>query len=187
MSGNQLKFETWPIDRFRDYERNPRKNDAVVDQMVDAIKEFGFRIPIVVQSDGLVVDGHLRLKAARKIGMTELPCVLADDLSEAQIKAFRILANKSANWAAWDKEMLAVEFDELAKMDFKLEMTGFTAPEIDFIKLGWEAASDPREKDPAHLRGILQRVSFFVPQDQVETAKKVMLEALMVAGIAFEQ
>ena len=68
-----------------EYARNPRKNDFVVDRMVSCIKEFGFRIPIVAKSDGTVVDGHLRLKAARKLGLEEVPVVIADDLSEAQI------------------------------------------------------------------------------------------------------
>jgi len=76
--------------------------------MVGAVKEFGFRIPIVAKSDGEVVDGHLRLKAARKLGMAEVPVALADGLTDAQIKAFRLLANRSANWAEWDNELLAL-------------------------------------------------------------------------------
>ena len=79
---------------MHDYVRNPRKNDDVVVKMVAAIREFGFRIPIVARSDGLVVDGHLRLKAARQLGMTTLPVAIADGLSDAQIKAFRLLANR---------------------------------------------------------------------------------------------
>jgi len=80
-----LTVETWPVDRLIPYARNPRKNDAVVDQMCSAIKEFGFRIPIVAKSDGTVVDGHLRLKAAQRLGLVDVPVALADDLSEAQI------------------------------------------------------------------------------------------------------
>ena len=93
-----LKMETWPIDRLIPYARNPRKNDEQIDRMAGAITEFGFRIPIVARSDGSVVDGHLRLKAAKKLGLSEVPVVLADELSAAQVKAFRILANQSANW-----------------------------------------------------------------------------------------
>ena len=101
-----LTVETWPIDRLIPYARNPRKNDAVVVQMCAAIKEFGFRIPIVAKSDGTVVDGHLRLKAAQRMGLVDVPVALADDLSEAQIKAFRLLANRSAAWADWDVALL---------------------------------------------------------------------------------
>jgi ParB-like chromosome segregation protein Spo0J len=114
-------------DSLIDYARNPRKNDAVVDKMCSAIREFGFRIPIVAKSDGSVVDGHLRLKEARKLGLETVPVALADDLTDAQIKAFRLLANKSANWAEWDDELLALELGELAACDFDLSLTGFQA------------------------------------------------------------
>ncbi|MBF0097166.1 MAG: DNA modification methylase [Magnetococcales bacterium] len=126
-----LQIEHWSLDRLTPYARNPRRNDEVVDRMVGAIREFGFRIPIVARSDGMVVDGHLRLKAARRLGMEEVPVVLADDLSEAQIKAFRLLANQSANWAQWDDDLLRVELEELRSMDYDLEMTGFDLSEID--------------------------------------------------------
>ncbi len=125
-----LVVEQWPIERFRDYERNPRKNDDAVDRMCEAIREFGFRIPIVAKSDGLVVDGHLRLKAARKLGLTTLPAALADELTDAQIKAFRLLANKSASWAEWDGDLLRLELGELKALDFDLALTGFQLDEI---------------------------------------------------------
>ena len=128
-----LTVEMWPIERCIAYARNPRKNDDQVDRMASAIKEFGFRIPIVARSDGSLVDGHLRLKAAQKLGLKEVPVALADELTEAQVKAFRILANKSANWAEWDTSMLALEFQELEAMDYDLAFTGFELPEIDEI------------------------------------------------------
>jgi ParB-like chromosome segregation protein Spo0J len=99
--------------------------------MVAAISEFGFRIPIVVKSDGLIVDGHLRYKAARHLGLTEVPVVLADELSDEQIKAFRLLANRSANWAQWDNELLKLEFQELEDLGYDLKLTGFNENEID--------------------------------------------------------
>jgi hypothetical protein len=126
----ELRVEQWPTDKLVDYARNPRKNDAVVDKMCAAIREFGFRIPIVAKSDGSVVDGHLRLKAARKLGLETVPVALADDLTEAQIKAFRLLANRSAAWAEWDDELLALELGELQVEGFDLELTGFDAGEL---------------------------------------------------------
>lgn len=128
-----LKIEQWPIDRLIMYARNPRKNDAVVDKMVSAIKEFGFRIPIVAKSDGSVIDGHLRLKAAKKLGMAEVPVALADELTDAQVKAFRILANRSANWAEWDMPLLATEFEDLQVANFDLSFTGMDQSEIEDI------------------------------------------------------
>lgn len=134
-----LKVEQWPIERLIPYARNPRRNDAQVDRMVSAINEFGFRIPVVARSDGSVVDGHLRLKAAQKLGLKEVPVALADELTEAQVKAFRLLANKSANWAEWDDELLKLELEELKELDFDLVLTGFDAGELGDIWLGKES------------------------------------------------
>jgi len=129
-----LKIENWSITRLVAYGKNPRKNDAQVDRMVAAIDEFGFRIPIVAKSNGTVVDGHLRLKAALKMGIKTVPVALADDLTEEQVKAFRILANKSANWAQFDIELLAVELSDLEASGMDVLMTGFSEGEIDEIK-----------------------------------------------------
>ena len=142
-----LKVEQWPIDKLIPYFRNPRRNDEQVDRMVSAIKEFGFRIPVVAKSDGSVVDGHLRLKAAQKLGMKEVPVALADELTDAQVKAFRLLANKSANWAEWDDDLLKLEFEELKGMDFDLELTGFEANELGDIWLGKDDLSDTEFKE----------------------------------------
>ncbi len=125
----ELQVEHWPTDKLIDYARNPRKNDHAVDQMASVITEFGFRIPVVAKSTGELVDGHLRLKAARKLGLASVPVVLADDLTPAQIKAFRLLANRSATWAAWDEELLGLELTELKDAGFDLGLTGFTEDE----------------------------------------------------------
>jgi hypothetical protein len=143
-----LTVEEWPIDRLVEYGRNPRKNDAQVDRMCGAIREFGFRIPIVAKSDGLVVDGHLRLKAARKIGMKSVPVALADELSENQIKAFRLLANQSANWAEWDIDLLKFELSELQADDYNLDLTGFSDAELADL-----LAPDAEDEAPAKTTG----------------------------------
>lgn len=118
----ELKVETWPIERLVEYARNPRKNDEQVERMKAAIKEFGFRIPVVAKSDGTLVDGHLRLKAARALGLTEIPVALADELTDTQVKAFRLLANQSANWAEWDYDLLKLEMQELEAENFDVSM-----------------------------------------------------------------
>jgi ParB-like chromosome segregation protein Spo0J len=115
--------------------------------MASAIREFGFRIPIVAKSDGSVVDGHLRLKAAQKLGLKEVPVALADELTEAQVKAFRILANKSANWAEWEPDLLKLELQELQEIDFDLELTGFELPELDEILGAEDINFEPGGKD----------------------------------------
>src|SRR5690348_17725208 len=107
------QIEHWPIDRLVFYARNPRKNDAVVDRMCSSIREFGFKIPVLARSNGEVVDGHLRLKAARKLGITEVPLILCDEWTEVQVKAFRLMVNRSVTWADWDEELLSLELQDL--------------------------------------------------------------------------
>jgi DNA modification methylase len=135
--------EQWPVERFVPYARNPRKNDGAVDRMIASIQEFGFKIPILVRSDGQVVDGHLRLKAAERLGLRELPVILCDEWTPAQVKAFRLLANRSVAWADWDDELLAVEFSELKEMNFDLALTGFAPAEIQtsLTELAWRTAA----------------------------------------------
>ncbi len=125
--------EMWPISRLVPYARNPRKNDAAVDRMCSSIREFGFKIPCLVRSDGEVVDGHLRLKAAQKLGITDVPVILCDEWTPAQVKAFRIMVNRSVTWADWDEELLALELQELQESDFDLAFTGFDGREIDAL------------------------------------------------------
>ena len=125
-----MLIEIWPIDRFVFYVRNPRKNDAAVDRMCASIKEFGFKIPVLARSTGEVVDGHLRLKAARKLGLTDIPVLLCDEWTDAQVKAFRLMVNRSVSWADWDNELLAQELFDLRGLDFDLSLTGFDPHEI---------------------------------------------------------
>jgi DNA modification methylase len=120
-----------PLDWFVPYARNPRKNDGVIDQMCASIREFGFRVPVLAKSDGSVIDGHLRLKAAQRLTLREIPAILCDDWSDAQVKAFRLLANRSVNWAEWDDELLKLELQDLKTFDFDLALTGFAPDELE--------------------------------------------------------
>ena len=140
-----ILLQLWPIDRLVPYGRNPRKNDAAVDRMCASIREFGFKIPCLVRSDGEVVDGDLRLKAARKLGLTHVPVILCDEWTPEQVKAFRILVNRSATWADWDEESLAQELQELDEAGFDLSLTGFDPGEIEDLVL----LPDDDERDNA--------------------------------------
>jgi len=120
-----MEIETWPIDKLVFYASNPRKNDHVVDNMAAFIEEYGFRVPVIAKSDGLVVDGHLRLKAAKKLGIKEIPVVLADDLSDTQIRGLRLAINKSAELASWDEDLVMKELEALSIEDFDIALTGF--------------------------------------------------------------
>src|SRR5260221_5491292 len=126
------------IDRLVFYVRNPRKNDAAVDRMCASIREFGFKIPVVARSSGEVIDGHLRLKAAQQLHIKEIPVIPCDDWTDAQVKAFRLLVNRSVNWADWDAELLSLEMLDLKGLDFDLNLTGFDTREIDELLLGDE-------------------------------------------------
>lgn len=104
------------------YENNPRKNDIAVDAVMASIKEFKFRVPIIIDKDGVIVAGHTRLKAAQKLGLKTVPCIVADDLTPEQIKAFRLADNKVGELAEWDFEKLDLELEEL---DFDMTPFGF--------------------------------------------------------------
>ena len=142
MSGIRWDIQIWPIGRLRPYERNPRKNDHVVSLMEGSIREFGFKLPVLARSSGEIVDGHLRLKAAMNLGLKELPVILCDEWTPAQVKAFRLLVNKSVEWADWDSDLLKLEMSELKELDFDLTLTGFDLSEVDGLLDGsWEPAS----------------------------------------------
>jgi len=136
-----LEIQVWHINRFVVYARNPRKNDAAVDRMCSSLREFGFKIPVLARSNGEVVDGHLRLKAARKLGSwpggdtTGIPVISCDEWTPAQVKAFRLMVNRSVGWAEWDDELLSLELQELKEADFDLDLTGFDPKEIDDLLL----------------------------------------------------
>jgi DNA modification methylase len=147
VSETKLELQQWPVERLIEYARNPRKNDHAVDTIAAGIKEFGFRVPVVAKSDGTVVDGHLRLKAAKKLGLTSIPVVLADDLTEAQIKAFRISVNKMAELADWDYDLLKLEFEELKDLDFDLDLTGFNEDELKDILITVEPTAGLTDED----------------------------------------
>jgi DNA modification methylase len=141
-------IELWPLSRFVPYARNPRKNDHAVDRMAASIREFGFKVPVLARSSGDVVDGHLRLKAAEKLGLVEIPVILCDDWTEAQVKAFRLLVNRSVTWADWDLELLSLEMLDLRKLDYNLDLTGFDTQEIDELLLA-DAESSDEDDAPA--------------------------------------
>ena len=168
-----LTVEEWPINRLIPYEKNPRKNDHAIERMAQAITEFGFRIPIVAKSDGSVVDGHLRLKAGLQLGLTTVPVALADDLTPTQIKAFRLLANRSASWAEWNDELLLDELTALQTDGFDLGLTGFDTFELDAMfnpPAPIEEGDDVGSDDP-NAGSLLARVHITIAEPRHVVAK----------------
>jgi len=143
--------ELWPLEKLIPYEKNPRKNDSAVDRMCASIEEFGFKIPCLVRGNGEVVDGHLRLKAAHKLGIAEVPVILCDEWSPAQVKAFRLMVNRSVTWANWDDELLAHELKDIEESGLDIALTGFDSKEIDDLlaTLEEEAPSEEIPLPPA--------------------------------------
>ena len=118
-----LSVESWPIDKPIPYARNPRKiSDEAVAAVAGSIKEFGFKSPIIVDAEGVIINGHTRLKAAMRLGMTEVPVVVASDLTPAQVQAYRLADNRVAEFTEWDSDMLRVELDEI---EVDLDFAGF--------------------------------------------------------------
>jgi hypothetical protein len=113
------------IDELIPYDNNPRKNDKAVDYVANSIREFGFKVPIVIDANNTIVCGHTRVKAAKKIGLTKIPCVVADDLTDNQIKAFRLADNKTAELSEWDMDKLELEFGEIDPTEIDLSDFGF--------------------------------------------------------------
>ena len=140
-------IELWPIDKFIFYARNPRKNDAAVDRMCASIREFGFKIPVLARSNGEVVDGHLRLKGARKLGLTEIPVILCDEWTPAQVKAFRLMVNRSVTWAEWDDDLLGLELLDLKSLEFDLGLSGFDDEELARLLAAQDAVEELPDED----------------------------------------
>jgi len=156
-----VKIVDKPIEWLRPYENNPRNNEQAVEAVANSIKEFGFKVPIVATIDGEIVNGHTRFKAAKFLKLKTVPVLIADDLTEEQIKAFRLADNKTGELADWDVELLYSELDELTGFD----MTMFGFEDIDFSlddfeedekETGEEADIDSEEKPKVEYGDIFQ-------------------------------
>lgn len=108
-----MKIEMLPISEIKEYEHNVRKNDKAVPAVADSIKAYGFKVPVIVDKDNVLIAGHTRIRAAKQIGMEEVPAVRADDLTEDQVKAFRLADNKTAELSEWDFARLEEELNEM--------------------------------------------------------------------------
>lgn len=119
------------VNSIRLYKNNPRNNDKAVEAVAKSIKQFGFKVPLVVDENNEIVSGHTRLKAAIQLGIQTVPCLIADDLTNEQIKAFRIADNKTSEFAEWNTELLAKELEDLKLTDFDLSFTAFDLSECE--------------------------------------------------------
>lgn len=131
-----------PIKALKPYKRNPRKNDKAVEYVANSIRNFGFKVPIVIDENYEIVCGHTRWKAAKVIGLESVPCIMADDLNEDQIRAFRLADNKTAEMADWDFDLLEMEFNEIDPELFDMSDFGFFQDEEQEDKAPTEVTED---------------------------------------------
>lgn len=132
--GIAMTIHDVPVSALVPYENNPRINDQAVDKVAESIREFGFKVPVVVDKNNVIVAGHTRVKAAEQIGLDTVPVIVADDLNDEQIQAFRLADNKTAEFSKWDMEKLE---QELSELDVDMSRYGFSNIDID-----WESVDD---------------------------------------------
>jgi hypothetical protein len=152
-----MKVEQWQLSQLRPYEQNPRNNDDAVDTVAASIREFGFRQPIVVDENGVIIVGHTRFKAAQKLRLTEVPVHVASGLSAEQIRAYRIADNKSSELAEWDFDLLPVELAALKDANYDIAMLGFDVDEL------------ARIMNPEHRDGLTDPDDIPAPPDAATT------------------
>ena len=130
------------LNEIKPYDKNPRKNDEAVKYVVQSIKDFGFKVPIIIDKNNIIVCGHTRYKAAKKLKLDTVPCIMADDLTDEQIKAYRLADNKVGEFAEWDFDLLKEEIESLTTID--VSDFGF---EIDIPKSADEVVDDNFDVD----------------------------------------
>ena len=149
---DKLKIEYLTTDELIPYANNPRNNDEAVDYVANSIKEFGFKVPCVIDNEKNVVCGHTRLKAAKKLGIKEVPCIIADDLTEEQIKAFRLSDNKVGELAKWNFNLLDEELNGI----FDIDMSDFGfEKDISFDESALDdlfADAEEKKKEPKKIQ-----------------------------------
>ena len=142
-----MNLELWKTSDVKPYENKPRLNDAAVAAVAASIREFGFRQPIVVDTEGVIICGHTRYKAAQRLGLEKVPVHVAHDLTTEQIKAYRIADNKTGELAEWNYDLLPIELSQLGDAGFNLQLLGFDADELAKLLGGelQEGLCDPDE------------------------------------------
>ena len=155
----ELQVEYLKIDDITPYENNPRHNDEAVDYVANSINEFGFKIPIVIDENNIIIAGHTRLKASKKLGLEKVPCIRVTDLTEEQVKAFRVADNKVGEVATWDLDKLSVELEDI---DMDMTDFGFSEIEIGDLELDNSVIVDDTlpepPKEPKSKRGDVYRL-----------------------------
>ena len=153
-----MKIQELDITEIIPYANNPRNNAAAIDAVAASIREFGFKVPVVIDKNNILITGHTRLEAAKKLGLEKIPAIRAADLTEAQVKAFRLADNKVAEIATWDDSLLAGELQALDDLDFDMADFGFPDDELGDDIDGIEDPEVPEDPDPVTQPGDIFRL-----------------------------
>jgi len=174
-----------PTEKITPYARNPRQNSGIpVAKVKASLKEFGWQQPIVVDKDMVIVVGHTRYAAALELGMTEVPVHIADTLTPAQIKAYRIADNRTGAESQWDMELLGLEIEDLKELDFNLDLTGFDADELAGIELEGEPETEGDTDSESGESRQTMAERFGIPPFSVLNAREGWWQARKQAWIA---
>lgn len=141
-----MQIQTLKISEIKNYEKNPRKNQAAVNGVAESIRQFGFKQPIVIDKNNIIIAGHTRLAAARKLKLDNVPCVVAEELTETQVQAYRLLDNKLAEKSDWDIELLEGELQDLKDFDF-VPFEVFWQSLADFLPIDINEDDDRLDKE----------------------------------------
>ncbi|MDI3476910.1 MAG: hypothetical protein PWQ59_435 [Thermoanaerobacterium sp.] len=176
----KLKIEYKPIDELKPYKNNPRKNDSAVEVVKKSIQEFGFKVPIIIDENNEIIAGHTRFKAAKELNMTEVPTIKASDLTPEQVKAFRIMDNKSQEFSFWDEDLLKQELSELKLKNVDLGITGFEENEVLLREVDDLNLDDEKEiitVNPPEAPRLKERFGFyFKKKEDYDKVKSYFLE-----------
>lgn len=139
-----MKIVEKDINALQEYENNPRDNEKAIEAVAASIQEFGFKVPVIIDGGGVIVAGHTRVKAARVLGLQAVPCIIADDLTPEQVKAFRLADNKTSELSDWDFEKLEAELAELDSLEIDMSEFGFDESIIDTFSKEFELPTDDK-------------------------------------------
>lgn len=172
-----MKIISKKISELIPYVNNARiHSESQVLKIASSIKEFGFLVPVLIKKDGEIICGHGRILAAQKLKIEQVPCIIAENLTDAQVKAFRIAENKLTEDAKWDYEMLAIEFQELKDINFEIDLTGFPVDEINaMLNIQNSAKINEKEfsEDSFKETEIIKKFILFVPDSNVDFEYKL--------------
>lgn len=173
-----MKIIEKKLTELIEYENNPRHNEAAIEKVAASIREFGFKVPIVIDKDNVIIAGHTRKRASELLGLDKVPCIIADDLTEEQVKAFRLADNKTSEFAEWDFEKLNEELASLQDIDFDMSVFGFMqSSEID-----WAGVDDLTEETYQEPKKEMLQCPHCHHIDSKNHFKKVDADAIEESG-----